>query len=147
MFDDFMDELRRREAARAGADGQPKTGSDEAADGEPKTAADEAASEQPKAAADEAVSSGPSNEGSREDDVMRSDGSDSDDTDRDEDARDRARSSGGAAPAGARRRYSGGPPGEFPEFHIGRGWIVLGVVVLAMLRPPVRLRVDRRAGD
>ncbi len=108
MFDDFMEELRRREAARAAADGQPKAGSDDTADG------------------------GPPNEGPREDDSMRSDGPDSDDTDRDE---DRPRPSpifrrGG--PGGGYRRYSGGPSGQFPEFHLGRRWIVLGLVILAL---------------
>ncbi|MGA2512350.1 MAG: UPF0182 family protein [Candidatus Limnocylindrales bacterium] len=120
MFDDFMEELHRREAARAAADGQPKPGPDEGADGQPKTGPDEGADE------------GPSNGGSREDEAMRSDGSGSDDTDRDEDRPEPSPIFRRGARGGRFRRYPGGPPGEFPEFHLGRRWIVLGLVVLAL---------------
>jgi uncharacterized membrane protein (UPF0182 family) len=108
MFDDFMEELRRREAARAAADGQPKAGSDDTADG------------------------GPPNEGPREDDSMRSDGPDSDDTDRDKDHPRPSPIFRRGGPGGGYRRYSGGPSGQFPEFHLGRRWIVLGLVILAL---------------
>ena len=103
MFDDFMDELRRRQAERDAADKH-------------------------SSGAPEGAESGPADEGSREDATMRSDGPDSGDSGRGEDRPSpifrRAPSGGGF------RRYQGGPSGELPEIHIGRGWIVFGVVVV-----------------
>ncbi len=111
MFDDFMEELRRREAERTAAAGQAKDKPDDAADGDP------------------------SNEGSREDETMSSDGPGSDDNDRDDE--DRGPSPifrrGGFGGGGYRRYSGGGPGGELPEFHLTRGWIVLGVAVLVLL--------------
>ena len=102
MFDDFMEELHRRQAeADAGRKpvGGPKgTGSD------------------------------PDDEESREDETMSSDGPDSDDSERDDEPAGPVFGQGGFR--GGSRRYSGGPTGEMPEIHIGRGWIVLGVIAL-----------------
>jgi uncharacterized membrane protein (UPF0182 family) len=108
MFDDFMEELRRREAQRAAANGQQKASSDDATDG------------------------GPPDEGSREDETMRSDGPDPGDTDRDEDRPQPNPVFRRGSPARRYRRYSGGPSGQLPEFHLGRGWIVLGLIALAI---------------
>jgi uncharacterized membrane protein (UPF0182 family) len=115
MFDDFMEELRRRQAASAARDGQPKSGSDDAAD------------------------AGPSDEGPQEDDTMSPAGSDSGDTDHDDEDRGpspifRRGGFGGGRFGGGRRRYAGGPTdGEFPEIHIGRGWMVLGAIALLIV--------------
>ena len=67
---------------------------------------------------------------------MSSGGPDSDDTDRDEDSNPgpvfRRGGSGGSF-GGSPRRYSGGTSGEIPEIHIGRGWIVLGVIAAVIV--------------
>ena len=92
-----------------------------------------AAGGQPKSEPDDAAAGDPSNEGSREDDTMSSGEPGSDDTDRDDEGR-------GPSPifrrggfgGGGYRRYSGGPGGELPEFHLSRAWIVLGLVVLVL---------------
>ena len=112
MFDDFMEELRRRQA-EAEAGRKPDAGSN-GAGSDPENSDPE--------------NSDPENEESREDATMRSDGPHSDDTDRDDD--------GPASPIfgrggfrGGTRRYSGGS-GEIPEIHIGRGWIGLGIIAL-----------------
>ena len=110
MFDDFMDELRRRQAEREAGEKKADGGSDEA-------------------------ESGPTDEGSAEDATMRSDGPGSDESDQDEEERPTpvfGRGGFGGGP-GRPRRYSGGPSGEMPEIHIGRGWIVLGIAFLILM--------------
>ena len=107
MFDDFMDELRRRQAEREATDKQ--------SGGAPADA-----------------ESGTSDEGPREDATMRSDGPDSGDSEHEDEERPspifgRGRSGGGF------RRYPGGPSGELPEIHIGRGWIVFGVAIMVVI--------------
>ena len=108
MFEEFMEELRRRQAMRDGASEQPKAGSKDA------TGADDA---------DEAARS---TEGPLEEDKVSSNGSGSDDANRDE-------GQGSWSPFerggfGSRRR-PGGPSNELPEFHLSKGWIVLGVIL------------------
>lgn len=107
MFDDFMEELRRRQAER------------------------DAAHEQAGAAPQDAKS-GPADEGSREDDTMRSDGPDSGDNDHEDEERPSPIFRRGGS-GGGPRRYPGGPSGEMPEIHIGRGWIVFGVAVMVVI--------------
>jgi uncharacterized protein len=107
MFDDFMEELRRRQAERASRDGQSGGTSDRPTD-------------------DDQPHSGP-----QEEPTMRSSGPDPDETDRDEDENPSPIFRPGGY--GRRRRYTGGPNDGMPEFRIGRGWIVFGVVILALL--------------
>ena len=110
MFDDFMDELRRRQAEREGADKKTDGGSEDS-------------------------ETGPTDEGSAEDATMRSDGPGSDESDQDEEERPTpvfGRGGFGGGP-GRPRRYSGGPSGEMPEIHIGRGWIILGIAFLVVI--------------
>jgi uncharacterized membrane protein (UPF0182 family) len=104
MFDEFMEELRRRQAARddSGTRDGKDTGSSRAR-----------ASENPL-----------------EDEKVSSSGSGPDDFDRDE----------GRTPwsifergGGGPRRRSGGPSDEFPEFHISKGWIIGGAIVVTLL--------------
>ena len=86
MFDDFMKELRRRQAEREGADKKTDGGSEDA-------------------------ETGPTDEGSAEDATMRSDGPGSDESDQDEEERPTpvfGRGGFGGGP-GRPRRYSGGP--------------------------------------
>ena len=116
MFDDFMEELRRRQAEKEAADGQHHGGSDDTADGD-------------------APSEGPG-----KDETMRSVGPDNDGND-DNEGNDDGRDDGPSRPIfgqggfrGGSRRYAGGPTdGEIPELHIGRGWIIFGVVIVAVL--------------
>jgi uncharacterized protein len=108
MFDDFLEELRRRQAEQQAGKGQPDDGSDGANEGDSAS------------------------EGKREDDTMRSGGTGSDDGDRDDSPGPRPVFRQGGFGGGG-RRYTRGPGDEFPEIHIGRGWIVLGVVVLAIV--------------
>ena len=109
MFDDFMEELRRRQAEKEAADGQHHGGSDDTADGD-------------------APSEGPG-----KDETMRSVGPDSDDTDRDDGPARPSFGRGGFR--GGYGRYSGGPSDELPEIHIGRGWIIFGVIVAVQNQP------------
>jgi hypothetical protein len=108
MFDDFLEELRRRQAEKEAAAGQPHDGSDDATNG------------------------APTSEGNREDDTMRSGGTGSDDGEHDDSPGPRPVFRQGGF-GGRNRRYTRGPNDEFPEIHIGRGWIVLGVVALAIV--------------
>jgi uncharacterized membrane protein (UPF0182 family) len=107
MFDDFLEELRRRQAEREAAEGQPRNKTDGGTDADPAS------------------------EGKREDDTMSSGGNGSDDGDNDGPGPRPVFRQGGFGGGG--RRYTRGPGDEFPEFHISRGWIVLGVVALAIV--------------
>ena len=102
-----MEELRRRQAEREAADKKSS--------GTPQDA-----------------ESGPADEGSREDETMRSDGPDSDDNGHEDEERPSPIFRRGG-PSGGGRRYPGGPSGELPEIHIGRGWIVFGVAVMVVI--------------
>jgi uncharacterized membrane protein (UPF0182 family) len=107
MFDDFKEELRRRQAQQ------------------------EAARRKQMADQGENADSGSPTEGPREDDV-RSQGSEPDETDRDDDQGPRpvfGRGGWGGSPRRVRFR---GPSDDLPEFHVGRGWIILGLVALAL---------------
>jgi uncharacterized protein len=99
MFDEFMEELRRRQQAQeAAAKGEAPKG-DDSGDASP---------------ADE----------TREEDRMRTESSGPDDTDRDDEESGPRPIFGG----GARRTRAGGPSGELPEFKISRGWVILGAL-------------------
>jgi uncharacterized protein len=112
MFDEFMEELRRRQAAHDGAGKQSEAGPNEPTD------------------ADDADGPARSTQGSLEDDAVSSNGSGSDDNGRDDDQNswspfDRA--------GFGSRRGRGGPPPEMPEFHLGKGWIILGAILVAFV--------------
>jgi hypothetical protein len=112
MFEEFMEELRRRQAMRDGASEQPKAGSKDAT------------------GADDADGAARSTEGPLEEDTVSSNGSGSDDADRDE-------GQGSWSPFerggfGSRRR-PGGPSNELPEFHLSKSWIVLGVILASFV--------------
>jgi uncharacterized membrane protein (UPF0182 family) len=107
MFDDFMEELRKRQAER------------------------EAAGKHASPAPDDAGTSSP-DEGSREDAKVSSDGPDSDENEHADEERPSPIFRRGG-PGGGSRRYPGGPSGELPEIHIGRGWVVFGVVVAVVI--------------
>ena len=114
MFDDFMDELRRRQAEQRRKSGEP------GAEGE----ADPAAGSAPDAA------DRSSTEGSREDGPVTSNGTDSGNgSDRDDEDQGPFRGWTGR-PRGPR---SVGSNGDMPQLHISRVWIVLAVVVLVVL--------------
>jgi uncharacterized membrane protein (UPF0182 family) len=108
MFDDFAKELRRRQAAQQAA-GR-------------KQVADQG----------EEAGSASSTEGPREDDQVSSQESDPGDTDRDDDGPHPIFERGGWG-GGPRRARFRGPSSDMPEFHVGRGWIVVGVVVVVLL--------------
>jgi uncharacterized membrane protein (UPF0182 family) len=110
IFDDFLEELRRRQAQNEGGGEQRNGGS-----GDP---------------ADE-----PSGNGRRKDETMRSVGPDSDDTDHDDDGPSRPvfRDSGFRGGSGGSGRGPFGPSGDLPELKIGRGWVIAGVVIVALL--------------
>ena len=107
MFDDFKEELRRRQAQQ------------------------EAARRKRTADQGEKADSGSPTEGPREDDYVRSQGSEPDETDRDDDQGPRPVFGRGGWGGGPRRVRFGGPSDDMPEFHVGRGWIILGLVALA----------------
>jgi uncharacterized membrane protein (UPF0182 family) len=108
MFDDFLEELRRRQAEKEATEGRPHDGSDDATGGDSAS------------------------EGKREDDTMRSSGTGSDDGEHDDGPGPRPVFRQGGFGGGS-RRYTRGPSDEFPEIHISRGWIVLGVIALAII--------------
>jgi uncharacterized membrane protein (UPF0182 family) len=107
MFDDFLEELRRRQAEQQAASGKPKP--------------------------DDAAGSDSPDEGPAEDDKVRSQGSDPDETDGEEEQRPRpvfGRGGWGGGPRGPRFRR---PSDDIPEFHISRGWIIFGIAAVALL--------------
>lgn len=114
MFDDFMDELRRRQAKQRGETDQPETHS-----------ADEPAPDSGSEPADSRSSDGPTEDKpvmSNEDDSGG--GADRDDEDR----------GGRGGGPGRPRGFGGGNyGGEMPEIHISRFWVGAGVVVLVLL--------------
>src|SRR5450759_4660482 len=112
MFEEFMEELRRRQAMRDGASEQPKDGSKYA------TGADD--QQEPARAT----------EGPQEEDTVRSNGSGSDDADRDEGQGSWSPFERGGLGS---RRGPGGPSNEFPEFHLSKSWIVLGVILVGFV--------------
>jgi hypothetical protein len=118
MFDDFLEELRRRQGEQRGKSREPE------AEGESG----------PDAGTDAQADDRSSTEGSREDTPVSSNGADSGNgTDRGDDDQGIFR---GAGYRGPRRPRSVGSDGELPEIHIGRGWVIFGtslVVVLLLL--------------
>ncbi len=107
IFDDFLEELRRRQAEQEAADARSAGGP-------------------------EGAESGPPDDGELEDKPMNSDGVGSDDNERDEEERPSPIFRRGG-PGGGYRRYSGGPSGEMPEIHIGRAWILLGIIAIVLI--------------
>ena len=108
MFDDFLDELRRRQAEQSG-----KTG--ESGEGQPPTT----------------PGPGPADHGPTEDAPVTSNGSDSDNG---ADQEDEGRGGYGGGNYGRPRGFRvGGSDGDMPELHIGRFWIVAGIVTLVIL--------------
>ena len=67
---------------------------------------------------------------------MSSDEADSGDNEHDDQERPSPIFRRGGSGRGSGRgfgRYPGGPSGEIPEIHIGRGWVVVGVVIVALI--------------
>ena len=112
MFEEFMEELRRRQAMRDGASEQSKDGSKNAT------------------GTDDHQEPARSTEGPLEEDTVSSNGSGSDDTDREETQRPWSPFERGG---GGSRRGSSGPSTEFPEFHLTKGWVVLGAILVGFV--------------
>jgi uncharacterized membrane protein (UPF0182 family) len=112
MFEEFIEELRRRQAMRDGASEQSKDGSKNAT------------------GADDHQEPARSTEGPLEEDTVSSNGSGSDDTDREETQRPWSPFERGG---GGSRRGSSGPSTEFPEFHLTKGWVVLGAILVGFV--------------
>jgi uncharacterized membrane protein (UPF0182 family) len=114
MFDDFMEELRRRQAQQRGESGRPEDGK------EPDSTAEEGdhAADRPAAEGhteDKSVNSGPAGSG---------EGGPGDDEER---------FGYGRGPRGPRGPRNFGPESDFPEFHLSRRWVVFGVAFLVLL--------------
>jgi uncharacterized protein len=108
MFDDFLEELRRRQAEREAAGAKSGSGSEDAG-------------------------GGPPSEGPVEDEPMSSDGVDSGDNEHEEEDRPSPIFRRGGSGRGPGRYSAGGPSDGMPEIHIGRGWIVLGIIAVAFI--------------
>ena len=114
MFDEFMEELRRRQAELEGKN--PKAGADK----------DHDAGEAGESPAD-------SPNGKPEEETVTSMGSNTDDEGSPSDADEgpeppRIRFGGGR---GSNSGGFGGGFDEFPEFHVSRGWLIVGGVIVA----------------
>ena len=122
MFDEFMDELRRRQAELEGKSGKPD------ADGKPDAEPEEAGKSQPSEGPRARAHAQP------EEETVRSMGSDSDDEgnspDRGEDSEPRRVPFGGGR--GTNSGGFGGPFDQYPEFHVSRGWLIVGGFVVAL---------------
>ena len=111
MFDDFLDELRRRQAEQGGKTGE----SEPQGVGQPPTE----------------PGPGPADQGPREDTPVTSNGSDSDDgAEQEDEGPGGFRGGNYGRPRGFR---VGGSDGDMPELHISRFWIVAGIVTLVIL--------------
>jgi uncharacterized protein len=109
MFDEFMEELRRRQKAQEATAKGEAAGGDDSGDASPV-------------------------EETREDKTVPTDGPGPDETDRDEDQAREPRpifERGGFG--GGRRARSGGPSGELPEIHLSRGWVVFGAIAVIFI--------------
>jgi uncharacterized membrane protein (UPF0182 family) len=116
MFDDFMDELRRRQAEQEGKTVEPQDESaSEPTDGNGSTTS------HPSLAA-----------GSQEDDQVNSDGSDSGNGSNQDDD-DRGIFGGGGWSGRPRGPRSVNTDGDMPQIHIGRFWIVLAIILVVVL--------------
>ena len=115
MFDDFLDELRRRQAEQRRKSGESGT----AGESDPAAGTDAGADDQS------------STEGSREAKPVSSNGAGSDNgADPGDEDQGIFR---GAGYRGPRRPRSVGSDGDMPEIHIGRGWVILGVTIVVVL--------------
>jgi uncharacterized membrane protein (UPF0182 family) len=113
VFDDFMEELNRRQADKTVGGRKPSGRSDDEA------------------------GSGSATEGSLEDATMRSGGpDDADDTQDQDDNRPESPFGGSIFRGGSRRSFGGGAGGfggsGMPELQIGRGWKILGGIALVL---------------
>jgi len=116
MFDDFLDELRRRQAEAAS---QERRISGTEGESDPGSGTDARAG---RPAIDRRLT---------EDTPVNSNGADSDNGgDRGDEDRGVFRGGGYRGP---RRPRSVGSDGEMPEIHIGRGWVILGITIVAVL--------------
>jgi uncharacterized membrane protein (UPF0182 family) len=114
MFDDFLDELRRRQAEQRRASGEP--GAEDESD--------------PNAGADAQADDHSSTEGPREETPVSSNGPDSNNgADRGDEGPGIFRGGGYKGP---RRPRSVGSDGDLPEIHVGRGWVIFGISVLVV---------------
>src|SRR5512140_2343843 len=129
MFDEFMEELRRRQAELEGK--SRETGADTTQDagdhGEP-TAGDTSHPSE-----GQARSAGRSPNAQPEEETVTSMGSDTGDEDYpsgsdEEHEPQRIRFGGGR---GSNSGGFGGSFGEYPEFHVSRGWLIVGALVVA----------------
>jgi hypothetical protein len=120
MFDEFMEELRRRQEERDGGQKRSDAGAT-GSHGDPGTDGDDAA--EPAQSTGEPL----------EDETVSSHDSGSDDGGRDENERPwspfERRTSGYRGGRGGR----GGASGEMPEFHVGKGWIIFGAILAGLL--------------
>jgi len=115
MFDDFLDELRRRQAEQRARTGEPQP------EGE----------EQPTPESGSGPADRRSGEGPREDTPVTSNGANSDNgAERDDEGQGGFRGGDYRRPRGFR---SGGSDGDMPQIHISRGWVVAGIVTLVVL--------------
>jgi uncharacterized membrane protein (UPF0182 family) len=118
MFDEFMEELRRRQAELEGKNRPTARPGAEPDDGEPDADAEEAVGHETES----------------EDEAVTSMGSGPDDADERSDGDERPvfrRGGFGGGRGSGRGGWQGGPFDEYPEFHVGRGWLIAGAVLLA----------------
>ena len=112
MFDEFLEELRRRQEARDAAGKQSEAGSTDSP------------------GADDADGAARSTEGPLEEDTVSSNGSGSDDTDNEETERPWSPFERGGR---GYRRGPGGPSSDFPDFHLSKGWVILGSILVGFV--------------
>jgi uncharacterized membrane protein (UPF0182 family) len=117
MFDDFMEELRRRQAEQR----RKNEGSDD------QDAAEAAAGSGEEATNPPAESQG---EGHTEDTPVTSGRGSGNGSDQ---YQDDDRNIFGGGPRRPRGPRGLGPEGEMPEIHIGRGWVIFGAIVVGLL--------------
>src|SRR5512140_1583020 len=128
MFDEFMEELRRRQAELEGK--SRETGADKTEVGEP---AEPAAGDASHPTEGQAQSAGRAPNAQPEEETVTSRGSDTGDEDYpsgsdEEHEPQRIRFGGGR---GSNSGGFGGSFGEYPEFHVSRGWLIVGALVVA----------------
>jgi uncharacterized membrane protein (UPF0182 family) len=115
MFDDFLDELRRRQAEQHAKSGESGT------EGE----------SDPAAGSDAGADNQSSTEGPVEETPVSARGDDSDNG-ADPGDEDRGIFRGGGY-SGPRRPRSVGSDGDMPDIHIGRGWVIFGITLVTIL--------------
>lgn len=143
MFDEFMEELRRRQAElegksrkdTPGAQPSEEPGSEER-DADAQAPTDDSRGAGPAApdTEHEETEHEPTEEEEGKEATVTSMGSGPDDEDlsgdTDEQPTFRQPTPGGGGPR--RGGWQGGPFDEYPEFHVGRGWLIVGGIVVAL---------------